>query len=400
MAEYEFWLTDDAGRRLKLLTGLAFVSYTRSIVGLGTVNFGLPFQPFNDEFKPYFKPDWRLEAWRSPKSGTPLRREDVFLLRKPHVYVRDDGSKGLQFYGRNGLDLLYRRSVIQSPGTSWTKKTDFADDMAKEIVREQMLYGSAVDQNGVVDNTRAWPQNEFLVQGDASLGPTLTRDFEGKQVIDILKEIKAATFQLNLNASTNRRILFSVEPFSVTGLSTAFGSTLGWQFRTYADLYGQDRTGGIEFSEENENIEKPSYSISHLDEVNTVYVTNGQGSAVPQFAMVQDADRAAQSRWNRVENMISASSTVAGTTSLQDAGYAEIHNKRPVEEFPVTFLNTTGSNSTPQSLYGIDWDLGDLLRVNFAGKQFSVEVNVVYVSVDENGVETITGRNEVNAASV
>jgi hypothetical protein len=46
-------------------------------------------------------------------------------------------------------------------------------------------------------------------------------------------------------------------------------------------------------------------------------------------------------------------------------------------------------------LYGVDWDLGDLLPVKFAGKTFNVEVKVVYVSVDKDGKETITGRSTI-----
>jgi len=395
--EYEFWLTDDAGRRMTLLKDLSFASYTRSTIGLGTINLGIPFDPFFQEFKPYFRPDWRVEVWRSPAHGVPLRREDVFLLRKPHVYMRDDTVKILQFYGRNGLDLLYRRSVIQASGSLFTAKSDFADDMMKETVRQQMLYGSVLDEDGVVDNTRAWPQNEFLVQADFGLGPTMTMKFEGKQVNEAVKDMKLATFQLNLDSSSNRRIFYEVVPVNVTGLTTANNSPLGWEFRTIADLYGQDRTQGIEFSVENENIKDPSYSISHLEEMNTVYVTSGNVSDNPQIELVQDANRAVDSRWNRVEGMISSPLEGVTISSLQTAGYAELYRKRPVIEFPVTFLNTPGNGRTPRSLYGVDWDLGDLLRVNFAGLQFNVEVNVVYVSVDENGAETITGRNEVNA---
>lgn len=397
MAEYEFWLTDDAGRRMSLLEKMAFASYTRSSIGLGTINFAVPFDPFQEKFKPYFQPDWRVEVWRSPKYGVSLRREDVFLLRKYHVYVREDGVKLLQFYGRNGMDLLYRRSVIQLPGTTYTVKTDYADDMMKEIVRQQMLYGSALDENGAASNSRAFPQNEFLVQQDLGLGPSLTRNFEGKDVIDILKELRSATFQLNINSSSNRRIFFNVVPVNISGISTAYASTLGWEFRTFADLYGTDRTNGIVFSHENENIETPSYSISHLEETNYIYITNGSGASSLSSTSVQDASRVSSSRWNRCEKIINGSASNTGTSDLQNAGYAELYNKRPVEEFPVTFLNTIGNQNTPQSLYGIDWDLGDLLRVNFAGKQFNVEVKVVYVSIDEDGKETITGRNEVNA---
>jgi hypothetical protein len=41
--------------------------------------------------------------------------------------------------------------------------------MMKEIVREQMLYGSCRSSAGVLSNTRAYPNGEFSVDADVSL---------------------------------------------------------------------------------------------------------------------------------------------------------------------------------------------------------------------------------------
>lgn len=397
MANYELWMTDDAGRRIALLSGLNepfFFSYTRAVSGLGTFNFGMAFEPFSMKVNPYFALDRRVEVWRSAAHGVPMRREDVFMLRKPNVYTRVDNIQAIQFYGRNGMDLLNRRSVIQRGGTSWASKTDNVDDMMKAVVREQMLYGSALDEDGVIDNSRAWPQNEFSVQSDLGLGPSVSRAFADRVVFDILKELKEASQQLNAQASTNRKIYFDVLPKDLAGISTISASPLGWEFQTFADLRGADRTLGIEFSVGNENIDQPSYSISYLDEVNSVIV-RGNGQGLSQIVTsVEDTKRIAASRWNRVEKVHSASSE-SSTTALQDAGRSELHKGKPVEELYVTFLNTPGSPSVPRSLYGLDWDLGDLVRVNYASKQFEAEIGTVYVAVDESGKETITGRNNI-----
>lgn len=392
MAEYELWLTDDAGKRLALLNELASFSYTRAVSQLGTCLIGMPFRPFAEKFNPYFRPDWRIEIWRSPAYGVQMRREDVFMLRKPNVYIRQDNVEMLTFNGRNGIDLLNRRSVIQRGGTSWAAKTDFADDMMKEIVREQMLYGSALDEDGVVDNTRAWPQTEFTVQADLGMGPSLTRQFADRKVFDILKELKESTQQLNVDSSSNRKIYFDVVPIAVSGAAST--SPLGWEFRTYADLYGTDRTSGIEFSVENENLKTPKYSISHLEEVNSVFI-RGNGNGLSQIvSSVEDTDRAILSRWNRIEGVISASNE-PDSAGLDDRGRAELYKNKPKEELEAVFLNSPGGEDTPQSLYGVDWDLGDLVRVSFSGKRFNAEIHIVYVSVDENGKEDITGRSEV-----
>lgn len=396
-SNFELWLTDDRGLRLTLLSSLNelfFFSYTRAVSGLGTVSFGIGFREFYESFNTYFQPDWRVEVWRSPAYGIPMRREDAFMLRKPHVYTREDGMEVLQFYGRNGMDLLKRRSVIQRAGTTNALMTDNIDDMMKLFVRRSMLYGSAVDVDGVADNSRAWPQGEFTVQTYAGLGPTVTRDFADRVVFDLCKDLKGASLQLNRDAATNRKIYFDVVPVDLIAGAAASGALLGWEFQTFADTRGSDRTQGIEFSLENENIKSPAYSISHLDEANSVIV-RGNGRGLSQIVTsVEDAARIASSRWNRAEKIHSATSETT-TTALQDAGRTELNKHKPQDELFVTFLNTPGNASTPRSLYGVDWDLGDLVRVNYAGKQFEAEINVVYVAVDEHGKEEITGRNEI-----
>lgn len=397
MAEYALWLTDDAGRRITLLSELKepfFFSYTRAVSGMATFNFGVAFRPFKDKIKPYFAPDRRVEVWRSPAHGVPLRREDVFMLRKAHVYTRDDNVEVLQFYGRNGIDLLNRQSVIQRDGTSYASKTDNVDDMMKAIVREQMLYGSAITRLGVQDNSSAWPQNEFFVQADLGLGPSVSRSFADRKVFDILKELRDASQQLHVENSSNRKIYFDVIPRDLAGITTTTASPLGWEFQTYADLRGSDRTMGAEFSLENENIAKPAYSISHLDEINAVIV-RGNGSGLNQMiGFAQDTTRVASSRWNRFEKVFAATSE-SSVTALNDAGRAELFKGKPVEELYVTFLNSPGGPNAPRSLYGLDWDMGDLVKVNYADKQFEVEIGVVYVAVDDTGNEVITARNGV-----
>lgn len=393
-ARYELWLTDDSGRRLGILDSLSYISYSRAVRQFGSLEFAVPFKPFYAQYNPFFRPDWRVEVWRSPAHEYPLRREDVFLLRKPNVYTRsEDGMQMLRFYARNGLDLLHRRIVAQRAGTQWTTKTDYADDMMKAIVREQMLYGSAVDEDGTQDNARAYPENEFTVASDSSGGPQITLNFEGKNVLDVLRDISAQTIQKNQDDATNNRIFFNVLPVNLPG-----SFPLGWRFYTRTGVYGTDRTDGIEFSIENENIKSPSYAISHLDEVNSIYVL-GNGRGISQIIQkVQDTARVNASRWNLSEGAVSASSET-DASGLTSRGESALEDNKPKEDLPLEFLNTPGSTNSPRSLYGIDWDLGDRLKVSYAGRQFEADVNLVYVSVDENGAETVTGRNEVNNAT-
>jgi hypothetical protein len=408
-----------------LLNGYAYFAYSRSLLGYGTILMGFPYDLLASKLSPIFAPDRRVDIWRSPEDGIPMRREAVYLLRMFKIYTREtDNMRMVSFTGRDPTDLLSRRVVIQAAGTSYTRKTDEIDDMMKEIVREQMLWGSALDEDGVVDNTRAFPETDFSVQANVALGPSVSLGFADRQVRDVVQELKDASFQLNRDNPANRRIYFDVVPYDLVqsviyildeetldpildesghGIldeesGEAESMSVGFQFQTFADLRGQDRTQALDFSVENNNLEAPYYSQSFLEEVNAVIVKGfGRGDS-REVEKVNDTDRINASRWNRREGFKDGSQE-PDQNKLADLAYPELYDGRPKEDISAVFLNVPSGPDTPRSMYGLDWDLGDLVPISYAGKQFNAEISIVYVAIDENGKETITGRNEVSAES-
>jgi len=417
---YQLWLTDDVGTRLLELKNYAFISYSRSLLGLGTFNIGIPYKQFVTEISPYFEVDRRVEVWRSPDIGYPLRRENVYLLRKPRIYTREsDSVQILELFGRSPIDLLRRRVIIQAAGSIYTTKTGTIDDIMKQIVREQMLYNDALDENGAVDNTRAYPQTGFFVQENLSLGPSVSVEYADRNVLDVLNELRDMSFQKTKEDSANIRIGFDVTPseqdaalrfileedydiiLDEDGIlleaedSAAVYSKNGFRFITYANLYGLDRTKGTVFSVENNNLRAPFYSKDHLEEVNTVIVKGlGRGDS-RSVSIVQDQERVYSSRWNRCESFLDAGNE-PDASNLDDLGKSALWDGEPIEQVTAVFLSVPQSQDSPSSLYGIDWDLGDLLPVEYAGKRFDCEVVIVYVSINDRGQENITGRNEVD----
>lgn len=425
-SSYELWLLDDTGRRIVLLQNMSFFAYSRSTHGLGTFEAGFPFEAYRKLYPPIFQPDLRVDVWRSPREGIPMRREGMYLLRMQRVYTREEDAMDIiVLYGRDLKDLLNRRIVAQAAGTAYTRKSDNIDDIMKAIVREQFLYGTVTDVDMAVDNTRALPNGEFFVQPDQALGPTYTKTFAERNVMDILRELHDASRQLYYDSPlVNKKIYFNIVPVDIratilyildeeTGFpiedasgngylvdesSSDANADIGFRFETYAGLFGQDRTDGLVFSKENNNVRDLAWSISHLDEKNSAIIKGfGRGDS-REWTVVDNTSAVNASRWNRVEVFVDAS-TEPDQTRLDDFGYPALESGRPEEKITATFLNIPVGPDTPESLYGIQWDLGDLLPVYYFGRQFDVEVDVVYVGVDENGVENITGRNEVDNAS-
>ena len=419
-SSYEFWLTDDMGTRLLELRNYAFVSYSRSLLGLGTFNIGIPYNLFTEQIYPYFEVDRRIEVWRSPETGYPLRRENTYFIRKPRIYTREsDNFTVCELYGRSPIDLLRRRAIIQMAGSVYTSKAGTIDDVMKSIVREQMLYGHALDENGAIDNARAYPATGFFVQKDLSLGPTIAGDYSDRNVLDVLNELKDMSFQKAKEDAANHRIYFDVvsndqDTFALfiqeedyENISDELGDDLeeeaseasysenGFMFRTYSTLYGLDRTDGITFSIDNNNLRAPFYSKDHLEEFNSVIVKGlGRGDSRP-IIIVDDDERVNASRWNRCEKLLDASGE-PDASNLPNLGRAELWNGEPIEQVTAVFLSVPESADSPRSLYGIDWDLGDLLPVEYGEKRFECEVAIIYVSINDKGEENITGRNKID----
>lgn len=434
-SRYEFWLTDDAGRRLMLLNPFmgegshAYFSYTRTVNGLAILQMGFPRRAFIQRMNernihPIFKPDRRIEVWRSPADEIPLRKENEYLIRSVNLYTRDtDNVDMVRFYCRDPKDLLNRRYIIQAAGTAQTRKEDYLDDMMKAIVREQMLFGSALDADGVSDDSRAFPEGEFLVQQDASLGPIVPYTMADSKVLDILNDLYHVSLQLHAQNPTSQPIYFDVVPYTLSGLiqyildetgdeildesglplvdesSTVTGSPSGFRFTTWAGLRGLDRTASaLVFSYENNNIKNVSYFDDHTEEINTAVVKGfGRGESRP-YVEVNDPDAVAASRWNRIETFRDGSQE-PDQDNLEYLGYADLEDNGPKQKLDATFLNIPGGPDSPRSLYPLDWDLGDLLPVSYAGMTFDVEVRLVYVSMDETGSESVTGMSDINAGN-
>jgi hypothetical protein len=368
MSSFEFWLTDDSGRRMLQLEPV-FASYSRTTEGYGALQLGVPYYDYIKKMPiTPFQRDWRIDAWIKPGPEYPLRRDGSFILRKYSVYQRVDGVMIIEFYGRSPIEILRRQSVLTTVAADY-QKTDYIDDMMKDIVTRWF------DGNG---NT---PLGEFVVDSNLSLGPSVTHEFGNKIVLDVLEELKDASLTLNLVNGTSKIYYDVVEDDSLV----PYG--FGYRFRTYAAQRGVNRTNELIFSPENGNIEKPYLYEDYLDEANDilVFLSGYDGTA-------EDAAAINASRWNRIARMsfgiedALANDTTANALLKQSAG-------RNI--FNADLLSTPGSKDQPRSLYRVDWDLGDIVSVQFAKRYFSVMLAIVYVSINEDGKEKITARTLV-----
>lgn len=380
-ATYEFWICDDAGHRLYSLNNdLLFASYSRTNRGYGVCQIGFPYGGFPVSFKP----DMRLDVWRKPDDTFPLRREGSFLLRKWVHYRRDDGMEVVEFFGRSPLDLLRRQTVVQQMWPFWNKNMPI-DDMMKKIFNEQFLPAKSI-----------YPPGELDCDGIDSLGPTVKHSFKNKVVLDVMKELRDISFQKNLDDPTNNRKIY----FDVVEDDSLVDGGFGYRFRTFANLRGSDRTDGVIFSPKYGNLTGVVYYQDHIDSATYARNDNPNGQSLdpltgilsPAATVTAISPAIGLSRWNYIV-------TASQQADLSDDEAQALVNKNLQEKaaksvMNQTFLNSPGGPTQPRSLYGVDWDMGDLVRVHYAGMWFHVEVSIVYVGIDSQGVESISGMSD------
>lgn len=381
--KYEIWLCDDAGRRMHLFTSEAYFSYSRTTAGLGTIQLGCPFDDYVKKIPSLFRPDWRLDVWRSPESGIPARREGSFLLRKYMVYEREsDHVRIIEFFARSPLEILRRQAWKLSASI-----TDTIDNIMKTIVSGRFVTNLTAYSTSpnTLSGVNYVSTGEFAVDGNSGDGPTITDSFYLQNVLDILNDLKNTSMTLNLISPSNKRIYFDV--IEDDGLVP---NGFGYRFRTYVDLRGTDRTTGTIFSTENGNLGAPAYFEDYTDQITSIFQYSANQ---PWASRDAQSDEQYLSRWNYIEDS-QAVSTEAAAVALNNI-YSQLKSRSSQKILNGDFLNSPGSETQPRSLYGLDWDLGDRLPVKFAGKSMNVDVLIVYVSVNDQGQEKISGKSSV-----
>ena len=144
---------------------------------IGTFSMSLP--PSFDAS--LLAPDRMVQVWRAPEGGR-LSLWRVYFIRKWR-FLTQGSRQVLLVWGRDSNDLLRRRIAAAFVDEAESAKTDFADDMMKEIVTEALADG--VDPTPDA-GTRAWP--DLSVQADLGNGPTLTRSFAWQRLDRLPKE--------------------------------------------------------------------------------------------------------------------------------------------------------------------------------------------------------------------
>jgi len=368
---YEFWLTDDAGRRLAdpaggtLLDRILSGTFQRVANGIGRFSARFP-ASFDTSL---LKPDYMIQVWRAPEGGRQgLWR--VYLLRRWRL-ARVGSDLLIDLWGFDPNSLLNRRIVANYTQTPESMKRGYADDMMKEIVDNQCVTDASDPAPSF--GARAIPG--LTVQANTSRGPSLDKDFAWQRVSDVLEDIQRAT------RDAGTEVFWDVVEDSISSTSITF------QFRTKTGQPGADRTSTAVFDESRGNLESSSLEYDWTRETNYVY-SLGQGEDnFREVVQAWDASRIAVSRYGRIEDFVFAQFS-SSPEAVEAQAQAALIEARPQRLFIGQPMDTEGL------VFGLDWDWGDRVTARFLGNEFEAIVRQVILSIGENGREVVDARIE------
>lgn len=315
-----------------------------------------------------------LEFYRTPVGADPVLL-GVGFLRSWEWTEDENGSLRLQLDGPDQVDLLARRVVAYTdPEANWNK-TGYADDLMKAVVRENM---GALSTDPWYSRGREYPAALFSVAPDEGQGRSVTRTFQFRNTLEVLKQLaEASMWPSSDNAWVGTPVWFDCE----------YVGPAQFLFKTWSPLRGIDRTvagsiAPLTFSKEAGNLQAPALKFDYSEEQNIIY---GLGPGEGESRMVDpenDQVRERLSPWNLHEGIEPATEE---TTMLGIAlrAYYRMQEMRPRVIFSGSLIDT------PLTRFGIDWGYGDMVTVRYRGMEFDGRIDSFVVSGDNEGRESV-----------
>lgn len=353
---YEVWLLDPFGNLLDVIDEWLYLRYDRALNNVGSLELGLDgsYPNFN-----FIKLDGRIVVWRNGK----IDMETTWLIRRIIRTLDEEGTLGISIGAFSANELLNRRIVAYDAGTSYAEKVSMAaDNMMKQVIRENFGASASVAARNI--------STYFSVEADTSQGPSLTKSIAWNNILDVTQDIALTTI------SAGSAVYFDV-------ISPAFNT---FEFRTYRGQRGIDHTfldgqSPVVLSPDRGNLTSVLRSFDYSDEVTYVYA-GGAGFNQFQFvATASHAGRINQSPLNRREMFLSSGGIAQAVIDDAQAGLRE---NRPRRVFQGKLVNVPGTTE-----YGIHWNFGDLVTVEFEGETIDCSIDAVQIEVAD-GEENIT----------
>lgn len=323
--------------------------------GIGALELTLP-TSFDTNL---LRRDGRLGVWRSVAGRPPaLDNGAIYLLS-----AIETTSAETKITAHHATSLLKRRIVAYWADSSYSSKVGPADDLIKAFARENLgssIVGADRDGNDFMADVSAY----LSIQGDLGQGVIMSKAAARRNLHEVATELA--------EESIGWGTYLTFEVFAPTERTL--------QLRTYTGQRGVDRRAGtadpVILGEARGNLEQVRVTRDYTDEA-TFVIAGGAGEQ--QQRLIQTAasfDRMAISPFGRIERFADFSN-VTSTPGLRDDAEGVLWNARPRLTFQGKYIQT------PDTIRGLDFDLGDMLTAEDprTGIQFAVRVDIIRESI-------------------
>lgn len=356
--QHTVWFASPEGERLGIADDFIRLSYTLTQNTPGALTLVVPASS-TAILNGITRLDTRLYVWRDSR----LEGETCWFVRSARYFTDSDGRRFFEVSAVSALELLTRRIVPFADGTSQATKTNYADNMIKAVVRENLGSSAAT----------ARQVSGLDVQSDHSFGPTLTQSFGYMHVLRVCQDIANATKD---SAASDEWTYFDIV------VTSWEHGTL--EFRTYVGSrgsnHGHNSEQPIVFSDGAGTLVEAEREYDHHDEITYAYGRR-QGDDYGTFdGDGGDETRLASSSLNRRETFVDVPSGF--TTITVDELMPALAEGRPRLRFRANIQDLPGLR------YGLQWNMGDIVSATFGGITNDYRIDSVTISV-EDGRETI-----------
>lgn len=352
------------------ITNYISLDYTLVTNDIGVLTLVLP----GDFPRWRLQKDWRIEVWRGV-GDRPLRLEGdtQFIIMSVTTEVDEGGNKSYKVVAHSLNEILKRRVVTYNANDiGYGYQIDQADDAMKAVMRQN--YGTLA--------TAARNISAYLsIDDDISAGPAIEMDVSWKYVLDVLRDMANAAFQLGTS------LFFEIVATNPPG---------GLTFRVFTFARGADRrnTGknAVVLSHANGSIGAYTIIEDSTDEVNYVYAFGSGEDDLKLSTEVTSAQEGPITIFFARREATLNNSQADTIDALDSEARALLVAKRPRKIFQGSITNVPGA------LYGVHWFFGDWVTAETDDDEegFDCFIAAVHVSVTHDN-ETIEAalRNEL-----
>jgi Siphovirus ReqiPepy6 Gp37-like protein len=362
-SDYRVYLNSPIGVRLRQVPFVE-LEYTLSVNSIGALRIVVD----SSLDLALVSRDSQIEVWRSVDGDEAyLDGGKRWMIRSVTQELLENGERVITLAAACPNDLLRRRIIAYNSETTYTDKTDSADDLIKAFARENL--GSLVNSTDRDVSAYANIGQYLAIDSDVGQGPSLTVTAARDNLLSTCQKIAAAS------ATAGTYLAFDI----VWELGA-------FRLKTYIGQRGDDHRSPVSLSPvvlspQFGNLSAAVLSDDYTDEA-TIAIAGGQGVAGDRsIATATDTVRATASPFGAIERFVQANTT-GDATALADVADGALRCARPRRVVAGRIQETAGTR------YGRDWGWGDRVTVQIDEVSADARIDAVTVSV-KGGVETI-----------